>query len=140
MASYISVLISGVVEDCIEYLVVERARRTNDPELQEFVRASIDRQFRNPNSEAIVAMLGNFSADCQQKFRMTVPLNSREALGSVIRNHLSLAHSGRNQSDFTVNDIKQYFNQIVEILEVVESILLPPRSPHPSLSDSAISY
>ena len=136
MASYISVLISGVVADCIEYLVVERAKRTNDPELQEFVRVSMDRDFRNPNSEAIATLLSKFSSECERQYKSTVPLNSREALGSVIRNRLSLAHSGRNQNDFTINDIRQYFEQIVGILEVVEGILLPPPISQPSLVEA----
>ena len=42
LAGYISVLTSGVVEDCVEHLVVERARISNDPQLQEFVRLSIE--------------------------------------------------------------------------------------------------
>ena len=61
MASHISVLISGVVEDCIEYLVVERAKRTNDPQMEEFVRTSIDRQMRNPISDSISGMLKNLT-------------------------------------------------------------------------------
>ena len=63
LASHISVLVSEVVEDCIEYLVTERARQGNDTELAEFVRTSIDRQFRNPHSRAVAEMLRTFSEE-----------------------------------------------------------------------------
>ena len=125
LAAYISVLISGVVEDCIEFLVAERARQSSDSELAEFVRTSIDRLFRNPDSGALANMLGNFSAHYRESYRQSVGEDSREALGSIVRNRLSLAHSGRSQNDFTVSDVQTYFEKIVPVLEVVENILLP---------------
>ena len=125
LAAHISVLVSGVVEDCIEYLVTERARQGNDPELAEFVRTSIDCQFRNPNSRAVAEMIGTFSVNYRDRYQSAVPTDSREALGSIMSNRLSLAHSGRSQNDFTLSEVKQYFELIVPIIEVVESILLP---------------
>ena len=125
MAGYVSVLISGVVEDCIEHLVVQRARKVNDPQLQEFVRSSIAQQFRNPRSEDIANVIGQFSKDCQSSYQLSVGQEAREALGSIVRNRMSLAHQGAPQSNFTVTDIQRYFALIVGIFEVVEGILLP---------------
>ena len=85
MAGYVSVLISGVVEDCIEHLVVQRARKVNDPQLQEFVRSSIAQQFRNPRSEDIANVIGQFSKDCQSSYQLSVGQEAREALGSIVR-------------------------------------------------------
>ena len=136
LAAYISVLISGVVEDCIEYLVVQRARMARDPHLHEFVRSAIAQQFRNPQSNDIANVLGRFSESYKETYQASVPTASREALGSVVRNRLLLAHSGRSQQDFTVAEVGQYFAQIVGILEIVESILLPASSPRSSLLDT----
>ncbi len=124
LAGYISVLISGVVEDCVEHLVVERARKVNDPQLQEFVRSSMAQQFRNPRSEDIANVVGRFSKDYQSSYQLSVSQEAREALGSIVRNRMSLAHQGAPQSNFTVNDVQRYFDLIVGILEVVEDILL----------------
>ncbi len=124
LAGYISVLTSGVVEDCIEHLVVERARMSNDPQLQEFVRLSIDRQFRNPRSSDISEVLGWFSAAYRDSYNRSVSTQAREALGSILSNRMSLAHKGSPQLALTVNDVRGYFVQIVEILEVVEDILI----------------
>ena len=132
LAGYISVLISGVVEDCIEYLVIERARISNDPQLQEFVRSSIDQQFRNPQSEDVLRILGRFSAEYRNLYNDSVRPENRQALGDIVKNRMTLAHQGSLQSHFTVSEVRLYFTRIVEILEVVEGILIPASSPQPS--------
>lgn len=124
LAGYMSVLISGIVEDCVEHLVVERARMSNDPQLQEFVRRSMDRQFRNPKSDDIANVLRQFSETYRDSYNRSVSEQAREALGSIVSNRMALAHKATPQSTLTVNDVRGYFVQIVEILEVVERILL----------------
>ena len=128
LADYISVLISGVVEDCVEHLVVQRASKANDPYLEAFVESSIDRQFRNPRSRDIADVLGRFSDDYRKSYEDAVSMEAREALGSIVANRLSLAHVGMPQSHFTINDVRRYFELIVEILDVVERILLRDNS------------
>ena len=124
LAGYISVLISGVVEDCVEHLVVERARMSNDQQLQEFVRLSIDRQFRNPRSSDIAEVLAWFSSAYRDSYNRSVNRQAREALGSIVSNRMSLAHKGTPQLALTVSDVRGYFAHVVEILEVVEGILI----------------
>ena len=124
LAGYISVLISGVVEDCIEHYVVERARKTNDTHVIEFVQTSIDQQFRNPKSDAIATVLKRFGTDYSQSYQKAVTQQAKEALSSVVNNRLSLAHQGTSRSNFTVNDVRGYFSQIVVLLEEVETILM----------------
>ena len=136
LADYISVLISGVVEDCIEHLVVLRARKANDPHLEEFVRSSIDIQFRNPRSQDIANVLRRFGDDYRSSYSASVSQEAREALGSIVHNRMALAHVGQTQSHFTVNEIRRYFELIVGILEVVEGILLSD-STGPSLQEPA---
>lgn len=128
LAAHISVLISGVVEDCIEYLVIQRAGATGDSEVKEFVRVSIGRQFRNPTPDAIGDTLRTFDESYRNAYQSNVPPAAREALGSIVSNRMKLAHSGHSQTDFTVADVRQYFKQIVTLLEAVENILLPASS------------
>ncbi len=137
LAGYISVLISGVVEDCVEHFVVQRARMSGDTQLQEFVRSSIDQQFRNPRLQDIENFLGRFSGDYQNSYANSVKSENRQALGDIVRNRMSLAHRGLQQSSFTVNDVRLYFEKVVEILEVVEDILLPANSSEPSSPEVA---
>ena len=125
LAGYISVLISGVVEDCVEHLVVQRARMSRDGQLQEFVRSSIDQQFRNPRSTDIENLMKRFSESYRDSYASSVKPENRQALGDIVSNRMSLAHKGIMQSPFTVNDVRLYFERVVEILEVVEGILIP---------------
>ncbi len=124
LAGYVSILISGVVENCIEHMVVQRARRVNDTQLQEFVRSSIARQFRNPRSQDIANMLAMFSHAYRSEYQSAVSFESREALGSVMANRISLAHQGSWQQPSTVSEVKEYFSSIIPILDTVERILL----------------
>ena len=128
LAAHISVLISGVVEDCIEYLVIERAGAAGDAEVKEFVQNAIRQQFRNPTSEHIADVLRAFGRNYREAYQSSVPAAAREALGSIVKNRMRLAHSGHSQTDFTLADVRQYFKQIVTLLEAVEDILLPANS------------
>ena len=124
LADYISVLINGVVEVTIEYFVAERARKTNDNHVFHYVQASVGAQFRNPKSEAIANVLKGFGEDYGKAYQTSVAKRSQEALGSVVARRISMAHEGTSQLNFTVGDVKNYFAQIVQLLEEVEKILL----------------
>lgn len=124
LADYISVLIAGVVEDCVEHIVVQRACKAKDPHLESFVRSSIDRQFRNPSFEKIGEVLARFSDKYKREYRNMVSREAREALRSVIGQRIYLTHLGTAQFHLTVQDVSRYFELIVGILEVVEEILL----------------
>ena len=126
LAGYVTVLISGVVEDCVEYLVKQRADRSNDPELTELVSHLVAGSFSNPRSNYIARLLGMFSLEYEQRYQALVPLTSREALGSIMANRLSLAHTGTWRQQTTIADVQSYFARIVPIIAIVEEILLPP--------------
>ena len=126
LAGYVTILISGVVEDCIEHLVKQRAAKSQDPELTEFVSRLVGGSFSNPRSDYIARLLGRFSSAYEEQYQDSVPLSSREALGSVMANRLSLAHTGTWKQPTTIADVQSYFSRIVPILSVVEDILLQP--------------
>lgn len=124
LAGYITVLISGVVEDCIEHLVIQRAANTNDEQIRSFVQKAIDRRFRNPRSNDIATVLGMFSPDYRAEFQNAISDESSSALGSIVSNRLSLAHRGSIIQQLTVRDVQNYFEKIIPILITVEDILL----------------
>jgi hypothetical protein len=49
LAAHVTVLITGVVEDCIEFLVSKRVGRTGDHEVQNYVSQAVHQRFRNPD-------------------------------------------------------------------------------------------
>lgn len=125
LAAYISVLIMGVIEDCIEYLVIQRVSKTQDPEIQHYVGKVLGERFRNPNWNSISGLLKEFSEDYQRKFTEKISHNGSEAsaLESIMKNKNSLAHVGTEKLQMSVSDVDGYYHRIIPILEVLEQIL-----------------
>lgn len=126
LANYLTVLITGVVEDCIEYLLLERAGRSGDTEVQNYVRENL-RYFRNPRVPEIVGLLNRFSQEYGRAFTGRIPPGGKEAdaLKSVVDNKDNLGHKGTWKLDMTVGDVDDYYRRVVSILEALEAVLLP---------------
>ena len=124
LSGYFTVLISGMVEDCIEHLIRQRCANTNDRELTDFVSKLVDQRFRTPNSSSIADLLGMFSDSHRQQYLAEVPIPAREALGSIVANRMAVAHTGTWKSNATIGEIEQYFGRIEPVLEAVENVLL----------------
>jgi hypothetical protein len=125
LAAYITVLIVGVVEDCVEHLVAQRARKTRDSEVEHYVVQSLQERFRNPDYSAISGLLKVFSEDYQRTFRGKIPHDGKEAIAlqSVIANKNMLAHVGTSNLQLTLKEVSNYSRDIKPILEVLEEIL-----------------
>jgi hypothetical protein len=125
LAAYVSVLISGVVEDCIEHLVAQRASKVQDSEIHHYICHALDLRFRNPEFGTISGLLKEFSDEYQQKFTAKISPNGAEAtaLKSILDNKNSLAHVGTAKLQMTVSDVDGYYRRIIPILETLERIL-----------------
>jgi hypothetical protein len=125
LAAYVTVLIVGVVEDCIEHLVAQRARKTKDSEIEHYVVQSLEQGFRNPDHGKISGLLKMFSEDYQRKFRQRIPHDGKEAIAlqSVVGNKNALAHAGTSNLQLTIKEVDNYYRDIKPILEVLEDIL-----------------
>lgn len=125
LAAYVTVLIVGVVEDCVEHLVAQRARKTRDSEIEHYVVQSLQQGFKNPDHGKISGLLKMFSEDYQQKFKQRLPPNGKEAvaLQSVVGNKNALSHVGTLNLQLTIKEVGDYYRDIRPILEVLESIL-----------------
>ena len=123
LSGYLTVLISGMVEDCVEHLVRQRVAKTNDAELADFVTSLVARSFQTPNSDRIAELMRGFSESYRERYLDLVTISSREALGSIVANRMSLAHSGTWRSHTTIGDVEQYFQRIRPVLDAVEQVL-----------------
>jgi len=126
LAAYTSVIITGMLEDCIEYLVSQRVGKLNDNEIKNYVCCNINKHFRNADYSAISGLLKEFSSDYQKKFSEKIIPNGTEAtaLESIIGNKNSLAHFGTSKLEMTTKDIDEYYHRIIPVLEVLEEILI----------------
>lgn len=126
LAGYLTVLICGMVEDCIEHLMRIRASRTNDREIENFVAEVLRRRFGNPDHQQLVGVLSQFSDVYASVFKTKIPHNGNaaSALRSIVGDKNMLAHSGVWKLQTTVSDVENYYVRIVPILEALEDILL----------------
>jgi hypothetical protein len=125
LAAYISVLILGVLEDCIEHLVVQRVDKTGDGEIRNYMVKIIDERFRNPDWGSISGLLGEFSPAYKTTFTHKIAHDSAEAtaLQGIVDNKNSLAHVGTSKLNLSVADVDSYYRRVVPILETLEEIL-----------------
>jgi len=123
LAGYLVVLISGVYEDCIEHLVNQRARRSNDQELSSYVRERTHRSFMNPNTQNIVSLLDRFSKAYKKSFVKRVNSTSKAAIDSIVDNKNWLAHGDTGKLQVTVRDVSDYFRRSARAIEVLEDIV-----------------
>lgn len=125
LAAYITILIIGVFEDCIEHLFTQRVHKTGDVEVESYVVKVIGDRFRNPDYGAISGLLKEFSPEYQQKFRDKIAYDGKEAtaLESILSNKNSLAHCGTAKLEISIKEADEYFRRVIPILETIENIL-----------------
>lgn len=125
LAAYVSVLITGVLEDCIEHLITQRVEKTGDSEIQNYVCRATEQRFRNPHYSSISGLLKQFSKEYQEEFNQKILPHGKEAeaLQSIVDNKNSLAHLGTGTLQLTIKDVRYYFGYIIPILEALEQIL-----------------
>ena len=125
LAAYISVLILGVLEDCIEHLVARRVGKAGDNEITNYIGKVIGERFRNPEYGSISGLLGEFSKEYKTTFTDKIAHDGIEAtaLQGIVDNKNSLAHVGTSKLNLTVKDVDGYYHRIIPILEVLEQVL-----------------
>jgi len=120
--SYLVVFISGVYEDCIECLFNEKASKSQDPQVQNFVGQIVKNQFRNPNYDNIKRFLSYFSQSYVQNLNLLVPDASRVAITSIVNNKNQVAHG--SISNATLLDLKNWHQKAIVIFEKLDRILV----------------
>ena len=126
LATYINVMILGMLEVCFEYLVEERAGKPGDLEIKRYIAKDIENRFRNPNYGQICGILGQFSDTYKDEFQKTFDSNCLEieALRSILENKKNAAHYGLANLKLSISDVEAYFKGVLRILEKLEDLLI----------------
>jgi len=126
LATYANVIILGMLEVCFEYLVKERAKKSGDLEVGNYIGKHIEDKFRNPNFGLICGILSQFSDGYKDEFQKTFKSDSSEveAMDALLKNKTNVAHYGLANLNLSVNDVEIYFNGVVNILGKLEELLL----------------
>jgi len=119
--SYLVVLISGVYEDCVEYLINERAVLAGDKEIATFIENTIDVTFRNPNYDNIIRILARFNKNWVKQMNKKIKNEAKESINSIVNNKNNIAHGG--YSNLTLLEIKKCHKNCKSIFEKLEKII-----------------
>lgn len=121
LSDYLVVFISGIYEDIIEYLFVQRVGKTKDKEIENLVKTLIGRQFRNPEFGKVKKLVD--ALDSKYGIELSkLDKKHRDAIDSIVSNKNKVAHGG--VSNATINDVAIYHNNALKIFEELENILL----------------
>jgi len=121
LSAYLTVVISGVYEDCIEYLFGERSAKAGDPELAQYVKTTLDERFRNPKYGRVVETLSKFSGSYVKNLQGKVQEQARLSLDSIVDNKNLVAHGGVPSA--TLADVSQYYSNAKAVLDALEQVL-----------------
>ncbi|RLC63493.1 MAG: hypothetical protein DRI01_05110 [Chloroflexi bacterium] len=126
LATYANVLILGMLEECFEHIVKERAKKSGDVEVENYIGKHIEQRFRNPNFGLICSILGQFSDTYREEFEKTFKTDSPEvvAINGLLENKTNVAHYGVANLNLSINDVEIYFSGVVNILVKLEDMLL----------------
>ena len=126
LATYINVVILGILEDCIEYLVKARARATGDTGIENYISKDIKESFKNPDYGKICSLLNKFSDTYSARFQKKFNKGCLEydALDGLLRNKTNVAHYGLANLTLSVGDVEIYFKGAVNVLEEIEDLLV----------------
>jgi len=120
LSSYLVVSISGIYEDCIEYLFIQRSGKNNDKEIQHLVETLIDLHFRNPNYENIKKMVKALDSKHGTILQEKIADKNIKGINSIVTNKNNVAHG--KVSNATIRDIKDYHKNALKIFKVLEEI------------------
>lgn len=125
LATYIDVYILGVLEESIELLFRERAYLTKDDCIANYISQDIKASFKNPKRQSIGEVLKKFNPDFSNAFYTKFAPNCSEieALDSINTIKQNLAHMGAYDLKLSLQDVEDYFNRVIPIIEEIESIL-----------------
>lgn len=122
LSSYIVVFISGIYEDCIEYLFIQRAAKTNDKDIENLVKNLINKQFRNPQYSKIVELLKALNPTYVAGLESKIKVSNKDGINSIVGNKNFVAHG--KYCNATINDVFDYHNRAIKIFDELEKILL----------------
>lgn len=125
LATYIDVYILGVLEESIELLFRERAYLTKDDCVANYICQDIKQKFKNPKRQSIGELLKKFNPDFSNAFytKFADKCSEMEALESINSIKQNLAHMGAYDLKLSLQDVENYFNRVLPIIEEIESIL-----------------
>ena len=121
-ARYLCVLVSGFLEQAVQELVLEHARKRSSPTVQRYVESRM-RRFSNVKAQRLVDLFGSFDPDWRKDLEGFLVDERKDAVDSVIALRNTISH-GR-YAGITISRVGNYYNEIKGIVDHVAGICDP---------------
>jgi len=119
LTSYFIVFVCGIYENIVEDLFTQRAAKTGDPEIENFIRELMSTYFRSPSYEQIKNLVKRLKGET---YKLKTDPKSIDGLSWIVSNRKKVAHG--EYSDATFGECVIWHNNAIKIFEELENILL----------------
>jgi len=121
-ARYLCVLVSGFLEQSVQELVLEHARRRASSTVQRYVESRM-RGFTNAKTQRLLDLLGAFDPDWRKKLEQYLVDERKDAVDSVIDLRNTISH-GR-YAGITISRVGEYYYEVKNVIEHIAEICDP---------------
>ena len=123
LVSSIVLLIVSHYENHIAEQFAERAARSGDPEVANFVKHHTARRFRNPDIGKITGALGEFGTEYRERFTLRVENTAAHASwDNIIRARHGIVH-GRGAANMTLRELETAYRGTHDVLAALRASL-----------------
>jgi len=123
IVSALLVLIVSEYEELIEKMFVERAGRSGDMHLAQYVRRTIARKFRSPDLTKITETLGQFGEDYRLHFSdIILNTENHAAWDNIMRGRHAVVHKS-GSLNITFRELLSTYPKTKEVLSALRGTL-----------------
>jgi RiboL-PSP-HEPN len=121
LARYLLIVTCAAFEEEIEKIILSRAARVNDPQIESFIRSSMKAIFRSLKIGDLAGLLGRFGANYKDRFQQAVTGTLAEQyFSNIIENRNTTAH--RAGPNVTFREVVQFYEEAHTILDVISEV------------------
>jgi hypothetical protein len=126
--SYLCVRTYAYLESSVETILRAYARSvSNDSVLERIANAQV-RRHRNLSRSELLQLVGNFSDEWRATIRDAIKGRLGDSLDSIVNLRNGIAH-GSDTSDVSLNALRNYFHDAIEVIRLVFEVCKPVASP-----------
>lgn len=121
-ARHLCVLVSGFVEKSMAELIVGYAQDKSPAQIRSYLESSLKR-LTNVDKDRLLQVIGSLDARWREELDDYVQDERQAALNSIVGLRNEIAHGGG--ASVSLRAVRQYWTSIKEVVEKVESLLMP---------------
>ena len=117
-ARYLCVLACGLLETAVRFTYAKYAESRAHPAVASYVGRQVG-SFQNPKIGRIIAVARHFNDDWADELEQRTEGKLADHVNSLVGLRHAIAH-GNNASSATYATIREYYESVVEVIEIIE--------------------